>query len=130
MNIMNKHDAGSLHSYFVDISRIPLLTHADEIALAKRLDDSRRRLYRGILATGHGLRAVVELLHSVCCGIERIDHIIELPRPGVNEKHRVLDYLRPAVGVLQGLLAKNQADFLLTVQKGRPAPCRRWLRSG
>ena len=119
---MNKRDAGSLQSYFIDISRIPLLTPGDEIALAKRLDACRKRLYRGILATGHGLQAILTLLHPVCRGTLRIDHVVELPRPGAQEKHRILDYLRPTVGMLQELLAENQTDFALAIKKGQPAP--------
>ena len=46
-------EAGSIQSYLIEISRSPLLTHGEEIALAKRLDEARKRLYRGILATGH-----------------------------------------------------------------------------
>ena len=88
---MNKRDAGSLQSYFLEISRIPLLTHGDEITLAKRLDACRRRLYRGILATGHGMQAILTLLQGVCHGTQRVDRVVELPRPGVAEKRRMLD---------------------------------------
>ena len=122
---MNKRDAGSLQTYFIDISRIPLLKPHDELALAKRLNAARARLYRGILATGLGLQAVVTLLHAVCQGSLRVDRVVELSKPGVDEKRRMLDYLRPAVDLLQGLLAENQADLVLTTEKSRPASLRR-----
>ncbi len=122
---MNKHDAGSLQSYFVEISRIPLLTHGEEIGLAKRLAACRKRLYRGILSTGPGLQAIVALLQPVCQGTVRVDHVVELPRPGVEEKRRVLEYLRPVVVVLEGLLAENQTDFALSREKGQPVHLRR-----
>ncbi len=122
---VNKRDAGSLQSYFVEISRIPLLTHGDETALAKRLAACRKRLYRGILATGHGLQAIVTLLDPVCRGAVRIDRVLELSSPGVEEKHRVLEYLTPTVVVLHRLLVKNQSDFALTMDKGQAAPLRR-----
>ena len=41
------------------------------------------------------------------------------------EKHRVLEYLKPTVVVLQGLLVKNQSDFALTMEKGQPVRLRR-----
>ena len=122
---MNKRDAGSLQSYFVEISRIPLLNHGDETALAKRLAACRKRLYREILATGHGLQAIVSLLYPVCRGTLRVDQVIELRGPGVEEKRRVLQYLRPVVDVLQGLLVENQTDFVLTMEKGQSAHRRR-----
>jgi RNA polymerase primary sigma factor len=122
---MVKRDAGSLQGYIVAISRIPLLTHAEEIALAKRLDECRKRLYRGILATGHGLREIVTLLHPACQGTTRLDRIVELSRPGVSEKSRVLEYLTPTVGVLQRLLAKDQNDFAIAMGKGHAVAHRR-----
>ena len=122
---MNKRFAGPLQSYFTEISRIPLLTRGDEIALAKRLAACRKRLYRGILATGHGLQAIVTLLRPVCQGTLRVDRVLELPKSGVDEKRRVLENLGPAVTVLQNLLAENQTDFILTMEKGRPAHLRR-----
>jgi len=122
---MVKRDVGSLQNYLIEINRIPLLTRDQEIALAKRLDECRRRVYRGILATGHGLQAIVTLLESVCRGTLRVDRIVELPRPGVSEKRRVLEYLRRAEGMLQRLLSKNQTDFVLAVGKDQPADRRR-----
>ena len=120
-----KRDAGSLQHYLIEISRIPLLTHPEEIALTKRLDKHRKRLYRGILATGHGLQAIVTLLHPVCRGTTRLNHVIELPRSEESERRRVLEYLQSAVGVLQGLLAEDQTDFALAMAKGQPIACRR-----
>ena len=122
---MNTHDVGSFQSYFVEISRIPLLTRDGEIALATRLDTYRKQLYRENLATGHGLQAIVTLLDPVCQGNLRIDRVVELAQSGTDEKHRILDMLRPAIRVLQGLLAKNRADFVIASARGRPARLRR-----
>ncbi len=108
-----KRDTGSLQHYLIEISRIPLLTRQEEIAWPNASTSSRKRLYRGILATGHGLQAIVTLLHPVCRGTMRLDRVVELPRPGASENRRILEYLKPTVGVLQGLLAENQTDFAL-----------------
>ena len=122
---MIKREAGSLQNYLIEISRVPLLTRGEEIALAKRLDECRKRLYRGILDTGHGLQAIVSLLHPVCHGTMRIDRVVELLSPEASEKQRVLEYVISAVDALQGLLAKIQSDFLLTLEKRQPVQCRR-----
>ena len=122
---MIKRDVISLQSYLMEISRVPLLTHGEEIALAKRLDECRMRLYQGILATGHGLQAIVTLLHQVCHGNLRVDRVLELQDSGVSEKRRILEYLRPAVDVLHDSLAEDQADILVTVERGRRVHCRR-----
>jgi RNA polymerase primary sigma factor len=120
-----KQDAGSLQHYLIEISRIPLLTRDEEIAIAKRLDKHRKGLYRGILATGHGLQAIVSLLHPVCRGTAQLTHVVELPRSEAGERRRVLEHLRSAVGLLQGLLAEDRTDFALAMEKGQPVPCRR-----
>ena len=120
-----KRDAGSLQHYLIEISRIPLLTHPEEIALTKRLDKHRKRLYRGILATGHGFQAIVTLLHPVCRGTTRLNHVVELPRPGASENRRILEYLQSAVSVLQGLLAEDQTDFAVSHGESHPVHFRR-----
>ena len=122
---MIKRDLGGIQSYLTQISQIPLLTRGEEIALAERLDEARRRLYRGILGTGHGLQMIVTLLHSICEGVLRVDHVLELPKPGVSEKHRMLEYLRPTLRTLRSMISENQTDFVLARQKGQPVRCRR-----
>jgi RNA polymerase primary sigma factor len=115
-----KGDAGALQSYLVDISRIPLLTHPEEVALAQRLDAARKRLYQEVLATGHGLQAIVALLQPVCQETLRVDTLIELAKPGVSEKRRVLEYLQPAMAKLKRLLARNRSDFALAIERQQP----------
>ena len=107
-------EAGSLQNYLTEISRIPLLTHGEEIALAKRLDACRKRLYRGILATGHGLQAIVTLLHPVCRGTMRVDHVVELPRPGAERK-------TPHPGILE--TRRRRAPGLAGREPNRLRPC-------
>ncbi len=118
-------EAGSIQSYLSQISRGPLLTHGEEIALAKHLDECRKRLYRGILATGPGLQAIAALLQPVCQGDVRVDHVVELARPGASERGRILEYLKSAMSTLQGLLAENRAEFALVAADDQPAPVRR-----
>ena len=122
---MVMRDVGSLESYLTEINRIPLLTQGEEIALAKRLDACRKRLYREILATGYGLQAIVTLVHQVCRGTIRVDRVVELPKPGASENRRILEYLKPTVVVLQGLLAENQTDFALALGKDQAVSLRR-----
>ena len=89
---MVRQDTGSLQGYLIEISRIPLLTGSEEIALATRLDASRKRLYREILAHGArvaGHRAVAE---SRLPRKMRLDSVVELPRPGADEKQRMLEH--------------------------------------
>ena len=122
---MIKRDVGSIHGYLIEIGRTPMLTRREEIAVANRVDESRKRLYRGILATGHGLLAIVTLLHSVCRGTTRLNHVVDLPRPGASEKNRTLEYLKAAIPMLQGFLAESQTDVALVMESGQTLHCRR-----
>ncbi len=117
-------DAGSVRIYLTEIGQIPLLTRRDEIALAQRVEVTRRRLYRAILATGHGLQAVVALLDRVCQGAERLDRVVELPKPGAAERRRALQRLGPIVRQIQGWLSQNREDFALAMQQRQALRCR------
>ena len=65
------------------------------------------------------------LLDPVCQGNQRIDQVVELAKSDTDERNRVMDLLKPAVRVLQGLLAKNRADFVMSSARGHPARLRR-----
>jgi RNA polymerase primary sigma factor len=122
---MTEREVGSVQLYLMQIGRIPLLTRRKEITLAKRVERARQRICRGILATGFGLQAVVALLDRVCRGQTRLDRLVELAKPGAREKRRVLAHLRPRVHKLQELLAANQKDFAITLEKKQPVQDRR-----
>jgi RNA polymerase primary sigma factor len=122
---MVRQDTGSLQGYLIEISRIPLLTRGEEIGLATRLDASRKRLYREILATGPGLQAIVPLLNPVCKAALRLDCVVELPRPGAEERQRMLQHVKRALRMLRRSLAENQADFAFATQKSRTVRFRR-----
>jgi len=122
---MMEREVGPVQLYLMQIGRIPLLTRRKEITLAKRVERARQRICRGILATGVGLQAVVALLDRVCRGQTRLDRLVELAKPGAREKRRVLAHLRPRVHKLQELLAANQKDFAITLEKKQPVQDRR-----
>jgi RNA polymerase primary sigma factor len=122
---MIRHDVGLIRSYLIEIGRTPLLTHREETVLAEHLDECRKRLYRGLLATGHGLQAIVALLLPLCRATARLDHVVKLSRPGADEKRRILKHLKPALGAIQRSLEEDQRDFAVIIEKGQSLRCRR-----
>ena len=122
---MIRHDVGLIQSYLIEIGRTPLLTHCEETALAEHLDECRKRLYRGLLATGHGLQAIVALLLPLCRATARLDHVVKLSRPGADERRRIRKHLKPALGAIQRSLEEDQRDFAVIIEKGQSLPCRR-----
>ncbi len=120
-------DAGSVRLYLTQIGQIPLLRISEEVALAKRVERSRRRICRGILASGYGLQAAVAMLVEVCQGRMRLDRLVDVPRSVPTEQHRawVRDYLQFKLADLQEWLAQDRRDFAIAVEETRPAVSRR-----
>jgi len=121
---MMEEEAGLVRIYLMQISQIPLLTRREEIALGEHVEGTRRRLYFAILATGYGLQAIAALLDRVCRGKERLDRVIELPKPGARERRRALEQLEPAVHRIQDLLTHNCKDFAIATERSQPVPSR------
>ncbi len=119
-----------IHIYLVQISKIPMLSRIEEIAVAKRIEHSRRRFRYSALGTDYILQAAIGLMEKLCQGSLRLDCTVEVSVTNMREKQRILGVLGPNLRTLQALVQRNRADFLLAVDKRRPLSERRaaWRR--
>ncbi|KKL57770.1 hypothetical protein LCGC14_2232100, partial [marine sediment metagenome] len=116
--------------YLMQMGEIPLLTRAEEIAAARRIEQSRKRFRHNILATDYVLHGAIGLLESIRDGKLRLDRTIEVSVINVREKRRLLKLLDPNLRTLKHLLQQNRRDFAVAIDKHCPPSERRaaWRR--
>ena len=116
--------------YLMQMGQIPLLTRAEEIDAAKKIERARTLYRRTMLATDfvlHGAFAALEQVHQ---GKLRLDRTIEVSVTNTAEKKRIMQRLAPNLATLRHLLERNGADYYLAINKRNTKAVRRaaWRR--
>ncbi|HEY2882182.1 MAG TPA: sigma-70 family RNA polymerase sigma factor, partial [Pirellulales bacterium] len=109
---------------------IPLLTRAQEIDSAKRIEYTRRRFRHSMLASDYLLQGAVNLLEKVRDGQLRLDRTIEVSVTNTSGKKKILARLGPNLVTLTHLLRLNRADFAVAISRSTPLEKRQaaWVR--
>lgn len=116
--------------YLMQMGNTPLLNRQDEVSVARRIENSRRRYRYCMLASDYVLWAAVELLESVRDNKLRLDRTIEVSVINVREKNRLLKVLGPNLRTMHHLLERNRRDFVLVTRRSLSMASRRdvWRR--
>lgn len=116
--------------YLMQMGEIPLLTRDEEISAARKIERSRTRYRRSLLASDYVLQGSVALLKKVRDGQLRLDRTVEVSVTDAAEKKQIMALLTPNLKTLDHLLERNHADFHTALNKKHPRPERRaaWKR--
>jgi RNA polymerase primary sigma factor len=114
------HIDDPIRMYLMQMGEIPMLSRADEISSARRIEETRRRFRNLLLGNDFALQGAVELLEKVREGELRLDRTIEISVTNTAEKKRTLKRLTPNLVTIKHLLRLNQSDFRIAVDKNRP----------
>jgi RNA polymerase primary sigma factor len=116
---VESHIDDPIRMYLMQMGEIPMLSRADEISSASRIEKTRRRFRHLLLANDFVLIGAVELLEKVQQGELRLDRTIEISVTNTAEKKRSLRRMGPNLATIKHLLRLNQADFRAAVSKTR-----------
>lgn len=97
--------------YLTQMGEIPLLKREQEIALAKKIEVTRKRFRRKVLECDGALRQVVETLKRVDGGDLPFDRTIKVSLTENLEKDKIMQRMKPNLRTLEHLMAQNEADF-------------------
>jgi RNA polymerase primary sigma factor len=104
--------ADPLRDYFDQLRKYPLLSAEEETAIARQLQDVRRRLRRALLSNHYMLLGATELLRDVSQGRSRADRILETTVFDASEYREITAGLPHVVWRLERLVARNRHDAL------------------
>jgi RNA polymerase primary sigma factor len=116
--------------YLTQMGEIPLLTRQQEIALAKRIEITRRRFRTKLLECDYVIRAAFKTLRRVESGELPFDRTVQVSVTDRLEKDQITGRLPHNLRTLEKLLKRNRADYRIALSKSQSQKKRReaWVR--
>ncbi len=114
--------------YLTQMGSIPLLKREQEIALAKKIEVTRKRFRRKVLECDGALQQVVEQLKRVSSGDLPFDRTVKVSLTENLEKDKILQRMPHNLRTLEHLMEQNQEDFAKVLDGRTDEEDRRKLR--
>ncbi len=114
--------------YLTQMGEIPLLKREQEIALAKKIEVTRKRFRRKVLECDGCLNQVVDTLKRVHSGDLPFDRTVKVSLTENLEKDKILQRMPHNLRTLEHLMVQNQEDFEKVLDTRTPEDQRRHLR--
>ncbi|WP_146397327.1 sigma-70 family RNA polymerase sigma factor [Pseudobythopirellula maris] len=110
-----------IRMYLSQMAEIPLLTREEEIALAKKIELTRKRFRRNLLRSFYALEATVKVLEQVHAGELPFDRTIKVSLTEGLTKEQVSARMPTNLATLRGLMTQQRSDFALMSHHGATA---------
>ena len=123
-----QYTSDPIRMYLSQMAEIPLLTREEEIAMAKKIEISRKRFRRNLLRSFHALEATVKTLERVERGELPFDRTIKVSLTEDLTKEQVQARLPINLPTLKHLMQAQRKDFAQLTRGSLPAAERATLR--
>src|SRR4051794_372151 len=114
--------------YLTQMGNIPLLKREQEIALAKKIEVTRKRFRRMVLECDGALNQVVETLRRVHSGDLPFDRTVKVSLTENLEKDKIMARMPHNLKTLEHLMEQNQLDFEQLIKAGTNEDDKQLLR--
>jgi RNA polymerase primary sigma factor len=106
-----------IRMYLTQMAEIPLLTRAEEIALAKKIEVTRKRFRRSVLGCDYTMQATIRTLRDVFDGTLPFDRTIKVSLTERLTKEQIMARMPHNLRTLEHLLGQNREDFKQLISK-------------
>lgn len=118
---LTKFSSDPIRMYLSQMATIPLLARAEEIALAKKIEVTRKRFRRTVIGCAMAMRATIGALAKVHSGMLPFDRTIKVSLTERLTKEQIIARMPHNLETLSHLIEENQKDFnLLTSRRTSP----------
>ena len=117
-----------IRMYLSQMAEIPLLAREEEIALAKKIEITRKRFRRTLLSCHYAMHATVATLERVHRGELPFDRTIKVSLTERLTKEQIQARMPSNLATLKRLLAANQRTFCQLIRRSLDDEQRRQLR--
>src|SRR5437763_2573174 len=114
--------------YLTQMGEIPLLKRDQEIALAKKIEVTRKRFRRKVLECDGALHQVVDVLKRVHSGDLPFDRTVKVSLTENLEKDKIMARMPLNLRTLEHLMVQNQEDFDRILDADTPEDGKQCLR--
>ena len=125
---MEEYEPGSIRTYLMQMGDIPLLTRREELATARRIEQTRRRLRRSILESDYVLQSALGILDEVLTGRMRLEQAVDVSLSDPSMAGGLLRRIEANRRTLGHLLDRNQHDFRMVMNRNQSVACRQQAR--
>ena len=119
-----KFSSDPIRMYLSQMAEIPLLAREEEIALAKKIEVTRKRFRRVVIGCATAMRATVGALVKVHKGALPFDRTIKVSLTERLTKEQIIARMPHNLATLEHLMAENQRDFSLLLNRRTAPPAR------
>ena len=123
-----RHIDDPVRMYLTQMGEIPLLTREKEIALAQKIEVTRRRFRRKVLECDYALRNVFETLKRVHEGDLPFDRTIKVSETENLLKDKILQRMPHNLRTLEPLMEANVDDFSSILDERAPEAAKEEVR--
>ncbi len=117
-----------IRMYLSQMAQIPLLSREEEVALAKKIEITRKRFRRSVLACDFAMRTTVETLRKVHQGDLPFDRTIKVSLTERLTKEQIQARMPHNLQTLEHLLEANRQEFDLMIRRSTTPETRSAVR--
>ncbi|PQO30334.1 RNA polymerase subunit sigma-70 [Bremerella cremea] len=117
---ITKSSDDPIRMYLSQMASIPLLARTEEIALAKKIEITRKQFRRLVLGCDFALRHTVEILEKVHRGELPFDRTIKVSLTENLTKEQIQGRMPHNLKTLRVMLEQNRRDFQRLLRKSTP----------
>lgn len=115
-----KWSSDPIRLYLAQMAEIPLLTRDEEIALAKKIEVTRKRYRRSVLGCSLATRVTYQTLVKVFKGHLPFDRTIKVSLTEGLTKEQIQGRMPHNLRTIKHLMEANQEDFLKLIHRSTP----------
>jgi RNA polymerase primary sigma factor len=118
-----------IRMYLSQMAEIPLLSREEEVALAKKIEITRKRFRRSVLTCDFAMRRTVDTLQKVYHGELPFDRTIKVSLTERLTKEQIQARMPHNLRTLAQLLEANRQDFAQLIRKSVPPEAKAAIRA-